>query len=146
VVVLDAVTKIYGNGPAAVVALSDVTVRLAEGRCYAVIGPARCGKSALLRCVAGVERPTHGTVWRDRTSPIVADEPRGGYGWAVLRRLRMAAETGQTALLATSDPVVAACADVVLVLEDGHVADTLAGASPDVISECLSEIGGPAVC
>jgi ABC-type branched-subunit amino acid transport system ATPase component len=45
-----------------VFAVEDVTFRLGGGEIVAVVGPNGAGKSTLLRTIAGLERPTSGTV------------------------------------------------------------------------------------
>ncbi|MEH1101623.1 ABC transporter ATP-binding protein [Micromonospora sp. CPCC 205561] len=52
----------YGSGPAAVVALDDVDVDFAAGRFTAIMGPSGSGKSTLMHCLAGLDRPTAGSV------------------------------------------------------------------------------------
>ncbi|MGC5038140.1 ABC transporter ATP-binding protein [Streptomyces sp. DT190] len=59
---LTQVTKKYGRGPSAVVALDDVSTGLAAGGFTAVMGPSGSGKSTFLHCAAGLDRPTSGTV------------------------------------------------------------------------------------
>ncbi len=56
---LEAVEKVYPGG---VRALSDVTLRVADGELLVLVGPSGCGKSTLLRLVAGLESPTGGTL------------------------------------------------------------------------------------
>src|SRR5215470_3252754 len=51
-------TKLY-SGTAAVEAL-DLDV--AEGEFVSLLGPSGCGKTTTLRCVAGLEVPTSGTI------------------------------------------------------------------------------------
>ena len=55
---LDKVSKLFGS----FAALRQVTVNLEPGRCYVLIGENGAGKSTLLRILAGLLRPTHGTV------------------------------------------------------------------------------------
>jgi iron(III) transport system ATP-binding protein len=47
---------------AAMPALADVNLRLADGQIGALIGPSGCGKTTLLRAVAGLERIGHGRI------------------------------------------------------------------------------------
>jgi putative ABC transport system ATP-binding protein len=55
--------KTYGTGHAAVRALDDVSVTFERGRFTAVMGPSGSGKSTLMHCMAGLDRPTSGTVY-----------------------------------------------------------------------------------
>lgn len=52
----------FGEGEAAVDALSDVTVAFPEKRFAAIMGPSGSGKSTLMHVLAGLDRPTSGTV------------------------------------------------------------------------------------
>jgi putative ABC transport system ATP-binding protein len=56
-------SKIYGNGDAAVTALDDVSVGIGEGQFTAIMGPSGSGKSTLLHMLAGLDRPTSGAVY-----------------------------------------------------------------------------------
>ncbi len=55
---LDQVSKLFGSLPA----LRQVSVDLEPGRCYVLLGENGAGKSTLLRILAGLLRPSHGTV------------------------------------------------------------------------------------
>jgi putative ABC transport system ATP-binding protein len=56
------VSRRYGEGEAAVDALSDVTVSFPAGRFTAIMGPSGSGKSTLMHILAGLDRPTTGSV------------------------------------------------------------------------------------
>lgn len=55
---LDGVSKLFGS----FAALRQVSVDLEPGRCYVLIGENGAGKSTLLRILAGLLRPSFGTV------------------------------------------------------------------------------------
>jgi putative ABC transport system ATP-binding protein len=62
VVVASGVSRRYGEGDAAVMALRDVSVEIERGRLTAVMGPSGSGKSTLMHILAGLDKPTSGTV------------------------------------------------------------------------------------
>jgi len=54
----DQVSKLFGT----FAALRQVSLELEPGRCYVLLGPNGAGKSTLLRILAGLLRPSHGTI------------------------------------------------------------------------------------
>ncbi|MEU6531374.1 ABC transporter ATP-binding protein [Streptomyces sp. NPDC046928] len=56
-------TKAYGSGETAVLALDAVDVAIARGRFTAVMGPSGSGKSTLMHCLAGLDDVSAGRVW-----------------------------------------------------------------------------------
>jgi putative ABC transport system ATP-binding protein len=56
------VSRRFGEGGAAVDALRDVDVSIERGKLTAVMGPSGSGKSTLMHILAGLDRPTSGTV------------------------------------------------------------------------------------
>jgi NitT/TauT family transport system ATP-binding protein len=59
---LAGVSKVFGRGPQAVVALDQVSLTVTAGEFICLIGASGCGKSTLLNLVAGLEQPSAGTV------------------------------------------------------------------------------------
>jgi len=61
------VTRRYGEGNTAVDALRGVSLDVTRGQLTAVMGPSGSGKSTLMHILAGLDRPTEGTVAIDGT-------------------------------------------------------------------------------
>ncbi len=59
---LQHVSKAFGDGPAGVPALSDVSFSVAKGEFVVLTGPSGAGKSTLLRLLYGAEVPSEGEV------------------------------------------------------------------------------------
>jgi putative ABC transport system ATP-binding protein len=61
-VVCDDVSRTFGTGESAVVALHGATCRVHRSARIALTGPSGSGKSTLLHLMAGLDRPTAGTI------------------------------------------------------------------------------------
>ena len=57
------ITKVYGDGPAAVHALRGVDLDVPRGELIVLLGASGSGKSTLLNILGGLDRPTGGQVW-----------------------------------------------------------------------------------
>jgi putative ABC transport system ATP-binding protein len=68
------VRRRYGEGDAAVDALAGVSVGFERGRFSAIMGPSGSGKSTLMHILAGLDRPTGGTVTLDGTEITTLDD------------------------------------------------------------------------
>ncbi|MDO5675974.1 MAG: ABC transporter ATP-binding protein [Propionibacteriaceae bacterium] len=56
-------TKVYGSADRQVVAVDDVSVSIGQGSFTAIMGPSGSGKSTLMHCMAGLDKPTAGSVF-----------------------------------------------------------------------------------
>ena len=57
---LEEVSKLYGFGDAANVALDEVSLSIEQGEFVAVMGPSGSGKSTLMNIIGLLDRPSHG--------------------------------------------------------------------------------------
>ena len=62
VVIARDVTRRYGEGDTAVDALRGVSLEVGRGKLTAVMGPSGSGKSTLMHILAGLDKPSSGTV------------------------------------------------------------------------------------
>jgi len=56
-------TRRYGEGDTAVDALRGISLDMPKGQLTAVMGPSGSGKSTLMHILAGLDKPTSGSVW-----------------------------------------------------------------------------------
>jgi NitT/TauT family transport system ATP-binding protein len=56
------VSKEFGHGSARTVALRDATLRIREQELVCLVGASGCGKTTLLNLIAGLDKPTRGTI------------------------------------------------------------------------------------
>jgi putative ABC transport system ATP-binding protein len=122
------VRRRFGEGDAAVNALAGVSVGFERGRFSAIMGPSGSGKSTLMHILAGLDRPTSGTVTLDGTEITGLDD-------AALTRLRRD-KLGFIFQFFNLIPVLTAEENVVLPL-------SIAGVKPDAdwIERLIKTVG-----
>src|SRR5664279_2315894 len=59
---LSGVSKRHGDAASGVVALQDISLNVAPGEFICLVGASGCGKTTLLNLIAGLDRPSVGTV------------------------------------------------------------------------------------
>ncbi len=79
---IDGLRKEFSVPDGTEVAVDDINLRVDEGEFLTIVGPSGCGKSTTLRCLAGLERPTEGTITFDDHD--VTDAPANERGLAML--------------------------------------------------------------
>jgi putative ABC transport system ATP-binding protein len=55
------VSKLFGFGDAATLALDEISLSVEKGEFVAVMGPSGCGKSTLMNIIGMLDKPTYGT-------------------------------------------------------------------------------------
>jgi putative ABC transport system ATP-binding protein len=81
IITLRKLSKTYWRGRERLEVLKDIDLNIAEGAFEALMGPSGSGKSTLLNLIAGLDRPTSGTV-------VVSGTELGGLNEAALARWR----------------------------------------------------------
>ncbi len=72
--VLDRVSKVYGEGPTAVVAVREVSLQLTGGRFLLLMGPSGSGKTTLLLLMGCLLKPTQGRLFLFEHEASALDE------------------------------------------------------------------------
>ncbi len=65
-------TKIYGSGKGAKLAVDNISLSIPRGAFYGLLGPNGAGKSTTIHCITGIAQPTSGQILVDGTD-VVAD-------------------------------------------------------------------------
>jgi NitT/TauT family transport system ATP-binding protein len=78
---LEAVSKVFGRGADAVVALDRLDLTVEVGSFVCLVGASGCGKSTLLNIVAGLDAPTSGTVQIDGGRPTLIFQEAALFPW-----------------------------------------------------------------
>ena len=122
------VGRVYGEGEAAVRALDGITVGFPARRFTAIMGPSGSGKSTLMHILAGLDRPTTGSVVLDGVELTGLDDRR----LTELRRDKVGFVFQSFNLL----PVLDARENIVLPL-------SIAGTKPDAefLAELIAKVG-----
>ena len=128
--VLDRVTKIYGEGENRVIALADASLVVEAGELVAIVGPSGSGKTTFLSIAGALLQTTSGTVSLDGTN-------LAGLSPAALARVRLD-NIGFILQSANLLPYLTARDQLLLVAEIAGRRDRNAGMRAD---QLLSELG-----
>jgi NitT/TauT family transport system ATP-binding protein len=74
------VTKIYDPEGAALLAVDDCSMEIAEGELRVVVGPSGCGKTTFLNAIAGFHSISAGEIWLDDEVLCGPDRPQATPG------------------------------------------------------------------
>src|SRR4051794_25942044 len=86
VVSVNGVRKAFGRGENAVFALDRVSLDVAPGEFVALLGASGCGKSTLLSLIAGLDKPTAGTVSVEGDGAALMPQEGGLFPWLTAGR------------------------------------------------------------
>ena len=85
----------YGRGGGTHLAVDGISLKAEKGEIVSIVGASGCGKSTVLRCIAGLQRPTRGTirvngavvdaVVPDGLAVVFQDYSRSLYPWLSVR-------------------------------------------------------------
>jgi sulfonate transport system ATP-binding protein len=103
-VVLDRVTKVYGRGPRALLALDQLSLTVQPGEFVCLVGASGCGKSTLLSLIAGLDSLSGGRLTVQGGTPGLMFQESALFPWLTVRanvelalKMRGAARAGRAA-------------------------------------------------
>lgn len=62
-ITVEGLRKVFSVPSGTEVAVDDIDFEMEDGEFISFVGPSGCGKTTTLRCIAGLETPTGGSVW-----------------------------------------------------------------------------------
>ncbi|MBE5843960.1 MAG: ABC transporter ATP-binding protein [Butyrivibrio sp.] len=74
---IENVSRTYKDEDSQVEALSEINLEIKRGEFVSIIGASGCGKTTLLRLVAGLDKPATGALYFDGEKIVKADHKRG---------------------------------------------------------------------
>lgn len=80
------VHKTFGHGKGSVTALDGVDLRVAPGELVCLLGASGCGKTTLLHLIAGLDKPTSGTIELNTSRPAVMFQEAALLPWLTAER------------------------------------------------------------
>src|SRR5439155_9309943 len=83
---LSSVSKVYGAGEGAVHAVENVTLDVEFGEFLCLVGASGCGKSTLLSMLAGLDKPTTGSVEVRGGRPTLIFQEPALFPWLTVER------------------------------------------------------------
>ena len=83
---LNAVSKVYGSGEGAVHAIENVTLDVEFGEFLCLVGASGCGKSTMLNLIAGLDKPTKGSVEIRGGRPTLIFQEPALFPWLTVER------------------------------------------------------------
>jgi NitT/TauT family transport system ATP-binding protein len=78
---LEDVTKVFGSGQQAVVAIDGLNLQVQRGELVCLLGASGCGKSTVLNLIAGLERTTRGRVVVPASSTTLMFQESALFPW-----------------------------------------------------------------
>jgi NitT/TauT family transport system ATP-binding protein len=83
---LSGVGKTFGQGRRAVTALEQVDLEVAPGEFVCIVGASGCGKTTVLNLVAGLDKPSAGTIELNTSRPAVMFQEAALMPWLTAAR------------------------------------------------------------